>query len=114
MNGLAKSLMPVVDAILAPAVIPAALVLKAVRRIGVQRLALCKRVLLGIGVFPIRNQYYEPLFDLRNLRKPLDAPRELPGIDWNVAGQLETLSTFNYAEELRGIPDRKQPDGIFH
>ena len=57
---------------LTPFVLPAALILKAVRRIGTEKLPFSRSVLLWVGVFPIRNHYYEPLFDARSLRRPLE------------------------------------------
>ena len=79
----------------------------AVRRIGVDRLASCKKALLWAGVFPIRRHYYEPLFDTEPLRAGLSAERGLPGIDLNVPEQLGLLSEFNYAAELTSVPLRR-------
>ncbi len=59
---------------------------------------------MGVGVFPIRNHYYEPMFDPRALTRPLDEPRSLPGIDWNTEEQLRILDSFDYAAELQGVP----------
>ena len=84
MKSIALALLPLFDALFAPLVIFAALILKLTRRIGVQRLPLCKRVLLFVGVFPIRNHYYEPLFDPKELQAPLSNERTLPGLDLNV------------------------------
>ena len=36
-----------------------------------------------------------------------DAPRRLPGLDFNIAGQLELVRKFNYGEELVAIPLEK-------
>lgn len=102
------------DVLLLLLVYPAALLLKGIRWIGVARLPLCKRALMQVGVFPIRNHYYEPLFDARHLDKPLDQDRELPGIDWNVEGQLALLQAFHFGEELREVPSAKIDDVTFH
>jgi len=106
MKRLLNFLFPVVDLVLLPFVYPAAVMLKTVRRIGVRRLRNCKRALLQVGVFPIRDHYYEPLFNARNLGRPLNESRSLPGIDWNVRGQLVLLEKFTFADELRDIPRR--------
>ena len=74
----------------------------------------CKRALLSAGVFPIRRHYYEPLFDSRDLYKPLGENRHLPGIDWNVTGQLGLLANFSHEEELRNIPCSHVDDCTFH
>ena len=65
---------------------------------------------MKVGVFPIRNHYYEPKFDY-GYPKPLETERTLPGIDWNVPGQMDLLSRFNFAHELVDIPLHK-PSGI--
>lgn len=74
----------------------------------------CKWVLIRIGVFPILNHYYEPLFDSNDLRYPLDQPRNLPGIDWNDAEQLSLLEKFNYNKELEEIPLSKTSELDFY
>jgi hypothetical protein len=102
-----KKLLPVADIILLPFVYPAAWLLKNVRRAGVQRLPRCRRALLDVGVFPIRNHYYEPQFDNRTPKREFFQDRYLPGIDWNIAGQLEFLGTFKYSQELVDIPLEK-------
>jgi hypothetical protein len=91
--------------------VPAAFVLFSYRRVGSARLPLTTWILKRIGVFPIRNHYYEPLFDDSCLVKPLSDDRELPGIDLNIAGQLRFLSTLKYSSELTEmILDREAVD----
>ena len=63
MNTIIKRLLPVADLLLVPFVYLAALLLRNVRKAGIRRLPNCKAALLSVGVFPIRNHYYEPLFD---------------------------------------------------
>jgi hypothetical protein len=83
-------------------VLAAGFVLKAFRRIGAARLPWVKACLLWVGVFPIRDHYYEPMFHPRHLRHSLEDERDLPGIDWNEAGQLCLLEQLNYAAEIDG------------
>ena len=98
-----KALM-LADAALFPFVCSAALLLKLIRFVGVHYLPLSKKALLQIGVFPIGNDYYEPMFDARHLRYPLSQERDLQGIDWNVTQQLEMLDGFQYENELNNVP----------
>jgi hypothetical protein len=70
----------------------------------VQRLPISRRILIAIGAFPIRDHYGEPLFNPRHLRRPLDEPRELPGLDLNVPEQLARLERLRYASELIQLP----------
>jgi predicted O-methyltransferase YrrM len=107
MRKLLRRFMPLADMLLVPCVYPAAWLLKAVRRIGVQRLPRSKNALLKIGVFPIRNHYYEPQFDNRNPVREFSDDRILPGIDWNARGQIAMLNSFKYSEEIGHIPREK-------
>lgn len=105
MKRLVLGILPIVDLLMVLFVYPAALLLKCVRMAGVNRLPQSKRALLQVGVFPVRNHYYEPQFDYRSLRMDLDKERHLPGIDWNEAGQLGLLERLSYAGELGDIQD---------
>lgn len=98
-NLLARAL-PMVDLLLVPFVWLAAVVMKGLRSAGIQRFPLSKRALLQVGVFPIRNHYYEPRFDYRTSQPDFGAERSLPGVDWNVNGQLEFLEHLSFSEEL--------------
>jgi hypothetical protein len=111
MKELIYRFLPLADILLAPFVYPSAWLLKNVRHAGVQRLPNCKNALMKIGVFPIRDHYYEPQFDHRNTKKPLSQDRTLPGIDWNTPEQLKILSEFSFSRELAGIP-KKKPDTL--
>lgn len=101
-----RALIPLFDVLLVILLVPAGLVMKAFRRIGAGRLPRSKSVLMTIGVFPIRNHYYEPMFDPRHLRCSLESERHLPGIEWNEAGQLALLKQIDFCEEIRGRWDR--------
>jgi len=106
-RALLRRLIPLIDLLAVPLVYPSAAVLKAVRRIGVGRLRRCKRILEMVGVFPILDHYYEPLFKTGGLRSLEGQPRNLPGVDMNILGQLELLRKFHYADELRQFPVEK-------
>jgi predicted O-methyltransferase YrrM len=107
MKKLIQRLLPVADIFLAPFVYPAALLLKGVRKAGVHRLPYCKSALMNVGVFPICDHYYEPQFDNRVPRQDFSKDRNLPGIGWNVSGQLEMLERFAFSNELADIPREK-------
>ncbi len=97
-------IVPVLDILLAPLVVGCALLMKSIRRVGVYRMTLSRSIFFRIGVFPIRDHYYEPLFNPGRLRRPLDQDRALPGIDFNVEEQLEWLRKFTFAGELVRFP----------
>lgn len=71
MKKLIRALLPILDLIIAPFVIPSAIVMKIIRRLGIKFLPITKKILLSIGVFPIRDHYYEPLFNPKHLRYSL-------------------------------------------
>lgn len=100
MKNFLKRLLPVVDPLLVPLVAPSAMLLRIIRRAGIQRMPFCKRTLLGTGVFPILDQYCEPQFNFRDQVSGFDAPRSLPGIDWNIPEQLELLGRLCFSDEL--------------
>jgi len=94
----------IADLILLPFMYPAAWMLKTVRKIGVHRLPFCKRALLNVGVFPIRNHYYEPQFDHREAEVDATKARHLPGIEWHTEEQRARLKAFAFTDELRRLP----------
>ncbi len=102
-RAVADAVVPIIDLILGVLVIPAASIMWLVRRLGVQRLRICRGILLRIGVLPLRRHYYEPFIGPQDLRRPLHEERDLPGIDWNELGQLAALSTLNFELELRDL-----------
>jgi hypothetical protein len=89
-----------VDLIISLVIFFPALLLLFFRRMGSRRLRMTSAVLKKIGVWPIRNHYYEPLFRSDDLSKPLNEPRILPGIDMNVEYQLNFLKTLNKNDEF--------------
>ena len=91
---------PLVDILLLPLVLPAGLVLKFVRRYGLERLGACRALLTRIGIIPVRRHYYDPFVSAADLRQPLNQERFLPGIEWNVPAQLEFLESLNYGHEF--------------
>lgn len=103
MKKLLKTLLPLIDILLLPFVSLAGVLLKRVRVTGFQRLPRSKRALLRIGLLPISDHYYEPFFDATSFKQPLSQDRELPGIDWNVEGQLDLLHSFHYNDELKHL-----------
>lgn len=98
-----------IDSFFSMLMVPAGFVFLAYRRIGSARLKISTRILKNIGVFPIRRHYYEPLFDDRSLLYPLDAVRNLPGIDFNEVSQLALLDSLHFANELNSLELNREP-----
>lgn len=108
MKELVKNLLirifPLVDILLSPLVLVSSLLMLLVRKAGIHRMRLSKQIFTWIGVYPIRDHYYEPLFNPIDIKKSLSGERPLPGLDMNEAEQLRLLSKFDYAEELNKFP----------
>lgn len=83
----------------------------AIRRFGIERLPRILRVFRRIGIYPIRNHYYEPWFNPETLRYPLQQDRNLPSLDMNVCKQLDLLKKFDYNNELMKFP-MAEPEGL--
>jgi len=112
---LRKILQPVfriADICLSPLTLLAAFLLKIIRKIGVAQMPLSRTIFRKVGVFPIADHYYEPLFNPRSLTLPLDMDRPLVGIDLNDHEQLELLDSMRYQDELAAIPFEKQADEL--
>lgn len=108
-------IVPVADLILAPLVLVAAILMKIVRRFGVWRMPVSKAIFNRVGIYPIRDHYYEPMYNYKKyLRCSLRDERSLPGIDLNEAGQLGWLGQFGYAAELARIPLDMSADRSFY
>ncbi|MDH3587770.1 MAG: class I SAM-dependent methyltransferase [Gammaproteobacteria bacterium] len=97
----------VADWLMVPITVLASFWLRTIRKLGVHHLSASRRVFNWTGVFPIRDHYYEPLFDTWRLRKSLREDRPLPGIDMNVAEQLSILKSLDYNDELLEFPLKK-------
>ncbi len=102
------ALLPLIDFVLLPFVALAAIVLKAYRRMGSKKLPLNTRLLKKIGVFPIRNHYYEPLIDHAQLKRPLKDKRNLPGINLRHAEQLSLLEQLTYQNDLEAFIEKQK------
>ena len=114
MKNLIIRLIPLADIFLVPLVFISACIMKIIRRAGIQRLPLSKKTLLGVGVFPVSNHYYEPQFDFRENKHSFSEERSLPGINWNTEEQLETLKKLTFYSELANIQTTKTDDLLFH
>lgn len=99
-----------IDILLSILITPAALMLLGFRKFGAARLPLTTLRLKKIGVFPIRNHYYEPLFDDSLLKNTLSENRKLPGINLNTNNQLVFLKNLTYSSELIDLQINEKTD----
>ena len=115
MRLIANLIVPVIDLVLALPILLAAVLMKLVRRLGVWRMPISKAIFNGVGVYPIRDHYYEPMYNYKkHLQHSLRDARRLPGIDLNEQGQLSWLTQFEYADELARIPFQPTRNNQFY
>lgn len=93
------------DLVLSPLVLLAAILLKLVRKhiVGFWEnysyLGVSRAIFNKVGIFPVINHYYEPQFQFNKTGKESE-PKQLPGLDMNLAEQLVLLDTMEYRQEL--------------
>ncbi len=115
-KSLIKSSLPpgFFDAALAPFVYGGGYLLRFLRRFGLNRMPLCRSILFSLGVFPLLEWYYDPMFNPSHLRRSLREDRKLDAIDFDVEGQLSMLSEFDFSSELLAIPGTESGQHQFH
>jgi len=104
MGNSVNKIFSLLDLLLLPFTYFSAVLLGLIRRIGLKRMRLSRGVFRMAGTLPIRDHYYEPLFQPKHLRYSLRDDRALPGINFNAGEQLEILKRFRYNQELDTIP----------
>ena len=100
---------PLFDVLMLPLTFIAAAWFRIVRSWGLFKMPLTKKTFLGIGMFPVVDHYYDPLFDYRRL--PKDRARTTY-VEMNADVQIKFVSTFNYSEELRAFPLDRVDDPV--
>ena len=104
---------PFLEIILLPLTIISAIWMRYIRECGVERMKLSKSMFNFIGVFPIKDHYYEPHFNFNKISGVLHS-RFLPGIDINIEKQKDLLLKFNYTSELLNFSFNKISDEEFY
>jgi predicted O-methyltransferase YrrM len=103
MQRLFPSVIRLTDAMLAPMTAASAILLRFLRSRGTENTPVSRWVFQSVGILPIRDHYYEPLFQPKHLRQDLKVERNLPGLDLNLPGQLELLAKFTFQDELLAL-----------
>ncbi len=84
-------------------IIPSAFILLKYRKRGPIHHPLATTMLRKIGLFPIRDHYYDPQFIFNDDSKNLANDRNLPAINLNESEQLKFIKNFKYTKELRNL-----------
>jgi hypothetical protein len=103
------------DIILLPFIYVSAVIFKFIRKNDFSFFTFkrTKKILLKVGIYPLIDHYYEPLFHPRHFYKPTRQDRFLPGVDFNDKGQFEFLESLKYTEELDAFPLKKVNDNEY-
>lgn len=104
---------PILEILLFPLTIISSLWMRYIRECGLERMPLSKFLFNTIGVFPIKDHYYEPHFNSKKISGSLHN-RFLPGIELNIEEQKELLSKFNFTNELINFPFNKETDEKYY
>jgi hypothetical protein len=60
-----------IDVLFSAALVPASLIMLMYRKFGSHKLPFSKKILNYIGIFPLKNHYYEPQFIYDEIKKKL-------------------------------------------
>lgn len=112
MKSFLKKILPFFDFIFLPIIYLSALSMKFYRKSGSKRLPRSTKILKKIGVFPIIDHYYEPLFNDKNLFN-LKNERALPGVDLNEDFQLNFLKNLNFQDEFKNFIENEKKNELF-
>jgi hypothetical protein len=105
------ALSPVIDILFYIPTLLASVWLRFIRQLGIGRFPLARSIFYNVGVYPIRDHYYEPLYNPKRLRQPLEAERALSGINWDLPYQNKILNEFNFSSEITQLKNRSW-DGV--
>jgi len=78
---------------------------------GPAKLPTSRQTLRRMGLYPIRDHYYQPLFNDEHLTKELSAVRALPGINWRHGDQVALMDQLTYRQELVDLDLAAEPRG---
>lgn len=102
MKGAAKrAFCGVLDLLLWPFSLIFLPLLKLIRRLGVEYFPLHRKIFLSVGVFPVRDHYYEPQLRYSN-DFTAQKIRSLP-LDFAITTQLQELGQLLYRDELKAL-----------
>lgn len=103
---LRNKIASVMDVLGSPLVLASAVILKLVRKAGVRSMPVSRKIFSQVGVFPIEDHYYEPLFNPAHLNEKFAEPRNLAAINWNRQGQLDFLESLSpFSADVPNLPN---------
>lgn len=113
MKTLLRNALRLFDVLLLPFTCVALAWLRLVRFSGLRHMPASRMAIRAIGVYPLRDHFYEPLFHPRHLPPGHDrVDRELPGVDLDVAGQRQLLARLHYGGEIEALSNAPRGPGV--
>jgi hypothetical protein len=95
-----RPLAPLADTLLWPITLLGAIWFRVARTWGVKRLPMMRATFLTLGIYPLVNHYYDPLFDYRKR-----SPRRIQSrVHIDAKSQIDLLKKMNYADEWELLP----------
>jgi len=91
------------DILISIFIIPSAFILLKYKKRGPIHHPIATKILRKIGLFPIRDHYYDPQFIFEDGGKKFINDRNLPAVDLNELEQLEFIKKLTYSEELKSL-----------
>ncbi|MBX2947097.1 MAG: class I SAM-dependent methyltransferase [Cyclobacteriaceae bacterium] len=95
-----KPLAPFFEVLLLPITITSIVWFRISRYWGLKSTPLTRALFLKLGMYPVVDHYYDPLFDYRKLHEHQPKAR----FDFNIKNQLNLISSFSFREELSAMP----------
>ena len=112
-----KIVLIVLEVILAPFVFISAIILKIFRKLGPRRLPKNTKLLKIIGIYPLRDHYYEPQFKYDTFDEDASKNRVLCGLDLRPDHQIRLLNEMNYQDDFENFlsdQNKKESDLAFN
>ena len=111
LNGL-RPLSFVFDILISPLTLLAVIWFRIARYWGVKRLFLTKNIFLKLGMFPIVDHYYDPLFNYQKISIKSNASTSNLALD--AQKQLGLIKQFSYAQELQKMPLHSASESTYY
>jgi hypothetical protein len=99
----------ILDPFFAILVLPGALLLKWYRNTGSSRLPLTTKLLKKLGIFVIRDHYYEPMFVYDSNYKKIKRP-DSDAFGFNLESQKEFIKNLDFSSELEKLAFLEEPE----
>ena len=95
------------DVIFSPLTLVSSLWFRKIRHFSLSEMPFSKRVFEVVGIFPLKDHYYELLINRKSLDREFRNKRRVLPIFWNEKEQLDLLNQFDVNEELAKFPRHK-------